>query len=102
MLSRCKGITGDHLREARLSRMTHLRIWKFHPPDGREQEFSLAYGADGVWAALFGRARGYLGTELFSPDQPGGSWMTIDRWGSLANFEAFTKNFGDEYRALDA
>ena len=34
--------------------MTHLRIWKFRPPADREDEFALAYGSDGVWAALFG------------------------------------------------
>ena len=81
--------------------MTHLRIWKFRPPQDREQEFALAYGPDGVWAALFEKARGYLGTTLHRPDQPGGWWMTIDRWDSLADFEGFGAQFGEEYRTLD-
>ena len=82
--------------------MTHVRVWKFRPPAGRETEFSLAYGADGVWAALFGKARGYLGTSLYRPAEPGGWWLTVDRWNSAAAFEAFGHDFGDEYRALDA
>jgi hypothetical protein len=34
--------------------------------------------------------------------QPGAWWLTIDRWESLAAFEAFGHDHGDEYRALDA
>jgi len=82
--------------------MTHCRIWKFRPPDGREQEFANAYAGDGAWAALFGKAGGYLGTELLHPIEPGGWWLTIDRWHSLADFDAFNRDFGDAYRALDA
>ncbi len=82
--------------------MTHVRIWKFRPPADREEEFSLAYGPDGVWAALFGKAPGYLGTTLYRPGEPGGWWLTVDRWSSAADFEAFGHDFGEEYRALDA
>jgi len=82
--------------------MTHLRIWKFRPPADREQEFAIAYGADGVWAALFGKARGYLGTTLYRPGEPGGWWLTADRWNSAGDFEAFGTEHGEEYRALDA
>ncbi|HEX6661679.1 MAG TPA: antibiotic biosynthesis monooxygenase [Sphingomicrobium sp.] len=81
--------------------MTHLRIWKFRPPADREQEFALAYGTDGAWAALFGKARGYLGTTLHRPGESGGWWLTVDRWDSAADFEAFSAGHGDEYRALD-
>jgi len=82
--------------------MTHVRVWKFRPPADRENEFSLAYGADGVWAALFGKARGYLGTSLYRPAEPGGWWLTVDRWNSAAAFEAFGHDNPLEYRALDA
>jgi hypothetical protein len=82
--------------------MTHMRVWKFRPPEDREQEFALAYGADGVWAVLFGKASGFLGTTLYRPDQPRGWWMTIDRWDTAGDFEAFGQDFGEEYRALDA
>ena len=81
--------------------MSHVRAWKFRPPQGREEEFALAYDADGVWAALFRKARGYLGTSLYRPDEPGGWWLTIDRWDSAADFEAFERDSGEEYCALD-
>jgi hypothetical protein len=82
--------------------MTHLRIWKFRPPADREREFAVAYGADGVWSAMFGKARGYLGTTLYRPDEPGGWWMTADRWNSASDFDSFLQDFGEEYHALDA
>ena len=81
--------------------MTHLRIWKFRPPEDRAHEFAIAYGADGVWAALFGKAQGYLGTTLYRPGEPGGWWLTVDRWSSAADFEAFGESFDEQYRALD-
>lgn len=82
--------------------MTHVRIWKFRPAGGREKEFAAAYDAKGLWAELFNRARGYRGTELLRPLEAGGWWLTIDRWDSLADFEAFQRDFGIEYRGLDA
>ena len=82
--------------------MTHVRVWKFRPPEGREQEFAATYSGDGVWAALFGKAKGYLGTALYRPGEPGGWWMTVDRWDSAADFETFGQAHAEEYRALDA
>ena len=82
--------------------MTHHRIWKFRPPEGREQEFAIAYDSNGLWAALFSRAKGYRGTSLLRPAEPGGWWVTVDRWDSISDFEAFGHDFGEEYRALDS
>jgi heme-degrading monooxygenase HmoA len=82
--------------------MAQLRIWKFRPLERREEEFASAYGADGVWSIMFGKARGYLGTTLYRPSNPGDRWLTIDRWDSFAAFEGFLGAFGDEYRALDS
>jgi len=82
--------------------MSHVRAWKFRPPPGREEEFANIYGADGAWAALFGKANGYLGTALYVPDKAGGWWLTMDRWSSINDFDSFMRDFGAEYRALDA
>jgi len=82
--------------------MTHARVWKFRPPAGREAEFESAYSGDGGWAQLFGRASGYRGTSLLRPADADGWWLTIDRWENEADFQGFQRDFGDEYRALDA
>ena len=82
--------------------MTHVRVWKFRPAEGREDEFAEAYAGDGVWAPLFRRAPGFLDTALLRPTETGGWWLTLDRWKSEADFEVFQRDFGEEYRALDA
>ena len=82
--------------------MTHLRVWKFRPPPGGEQAFADAYAGSGRWSELFAKADGYRGTTLLAPFEAGGRWLTIDRWSTAADFEAFGHDFGEEYRTLDA
>ena len=82
--------------------MTHVRVWRFQPAPGREAEFAAAYSGDGVWAELFRQAEGFVGTSLLSPVEPGGPWLTLDRWQSQAAFERFQDDFGEAYRHLDA
>ena len=83
------------------SAMTHARIWKFRPPAGREDEFHAAYSGSGNWARLFEQAPGYRGTMLLRPVEAGGWWLTIDRWDTMAHFDAFQEDFGVQYRGLD-
>lgn len=80
----------------------HARVWKFRPPQGREAAFAAAYCANGPWAELFGQGKGYRGTSLLRPCEPGGWWMTIDRWDSLGAFESFRRDHGEQYRMLDS
>ena len=82
--------------------MTHVRIWRFRPPEGGEQAFVEAYSGSGRWAELFRRGRGFCGTTLLEPAHPGGWWLTIDRWATADEFAAFTEKHGEQYRALDA
>jgi hypothetical protein len=96
------GTSEAHVRAKRGPFLTHVRVWKFRPAEGREQEFASAYRGDGTWAELFRRAPGYRGTTLLRPIEPGGWWMTLDRWASASDFDAFQRDFGIEYRGLDA
>jgi heme-degrading monooxygenase HmoA len=82
--------------------MTHVRVWQFQPAPGREEEFAAAYSEGGVWAQLFRQAEGFVGTQLLAPTEPGGPWLTLDRWQSRDAFERFQDDFGEAYRGLDA
>jgi len=82
--------------------MTHVRVWKFRPPRGREADFSKAYSSTGDWVHLFRKAPGYQGTTLMAPTEAGDWWLTLDHWDSRGDFDAFVEMFGEEYRALDA
>jgi hypothetical protein len=61
-----------------------------------------AYGAGGDWTRLFRQGDGYLGTELLHPAQPGGLYLTIDRWRRESDWNDFLAAHGAAYRALDA
>jgi heme-degrading monooxygenase HmoA len=82
--------------------MTYCIIWEFRPAQGRVAGFELTYGADGLWAELFRRGAGYLGTELIRPATAGGWYRSVDRWESAADYAAFVEAFAAEYEALDA
>ncbi|MFL6786554.1 MAG: antibiotic biosynthesis monooxygenase family protein [Sphingomicrobium sp.] len=80
--------------------MTHLRLWRFQVPVEQEERFLEAYRPDGAWARLFATAPGFIRTELWR--DAGGAFMTADFWQSLAEFDRFQVDQGDEYRRLDA
>jgi heme-degrading monooxygenase HmoA len=81
--------------------MTHVRIWRFQPAPGRERDFAAAYSGDGIWARLFEQAQDFVSTSLLAPEEPGGPWLTVDRWQSRAAFDRFQQDHGEAYRALD-
>lgn len=74
-------------------------LWAYEVRSEARAAFERAYGPDGDWAALFGRAAGYLGTELLSG--PRASYLTIDCWRTAADFDAFMAAYGADYEALD-
>ena len=81
--------------------MTHVRVWQFQPAPDREVAFATAYSGNGVWAQLFRQADGFVGTLLLAPAEPGGPWLTLDRWQSRAAFDRFQQDTGEAYRQLD-
>jgi heme-degrading monooxygenase HmoA len=62
--------------------------------------FEAAYARDGAWSELFGRAPGYLGTELLSDRSRPGRYLVVDRWESPGDHRAFHRAWGAEFRAL--
>ena len=77
-----------------------VSIWRYRVAEGCEREFERIYGPDGDWAKLFGRAAGYLGTELLRGGD--GSYVTLDRWQDHASLDSFRSAYGDDYLTLDA
>jgi len=74
-------------------------LWSYEVRPEARDAFERAYGLEGDWAALFGRAAGYLGTELLRG--AGNAYLTIDRWRGEADFEAFMAAHRADYQALD-
>ncbi|MGD0629386.1 MAG: antibiotic biosynthesis monooxygenase family protein [Terracidiphilus sp.] len=76
-------------------------VWQFEISEEKVQAFEAAYGPDGAWAQLFRSSPSYLGTELLRDAYIPGSYLTIDRWASEADFRAFRKDHDAEYESLD-
>jgi len=77
----------------------HVVLWRFRVRPGREAEFEAAYGEDGIWARFFRSGAGFLGTELLRGTD--GTYLTIDRWDSLAESRAFKEGHAARYAELD-
>lgn len=79
----------------------HIIVWRYTVAEVHRDGFERAYGSSGPWVALFAAAPGYLGTELVR-GEPAGDYVTIDRWESKAQYDAFRAERVVEYERLDA
>ena len=76
-------------------------VWQFEITEDKVPAFEAAYGPEGAWAKLFGASPNYLGTELLRDAYIPGTYLTIDRWSTEADFRAFRKQHDQDYEALD-
>jgi heme-degrading monooxygenase HmoA len=81
--------------------MSYAYIWEFHVRPGKQADFENIYGPEGKWVELFRQAHGYLGTLLLKDRSNSARYVTIDRWRSEQDCEAFRVRFSREYEALD-
>ena len=65
-----------------------------------ETRFERVYGPHGDWVQLFAQDGAYIKTELVH-ESNSASYLTLDFWASEAAYDAFRKQHGAEYRALD-
>src|SRR5262245_34633956 len=79
----------------------HVVIWEFTVDEAARTDFERHYGPQGSWAALFGRAEGFLGTQLLRAASTPDRYLTIDRWLSPEAYASFRDEFAAEYVALD-
>lgn len=80
----------------------YVIIWEYQVRTDHIAEFEEIYSAVGAWARLFQKGKGYLGTELLSDDRHPHRYITVDRWISSGDYEAFLSHWKTEYAALDA
>jgi heme-degrading monooxygenase HmoA len=79
----------------------YVILWEFRVAPEREAAFQAAYGPDGAWARLFARGAGFIGVELLRCVDEAGRYVTVDRWRSRADFDAFKDTLGADYEALN-
>jgi heme-degrading monooxygenase HmoA len=73
--------------------------WLYRARPERREDFERVYGPEGVWARLFARSDGFLGTEL---RRDGDRYLVLDQWRSAEAYERFGRVFESEYAALSA
>lgn len=78
-----------------------VRIWRYRVAAPMRAEFERRYAGDGDRARLFAQGEGHLGTQLLRDALEPGVFVTLDRWRSDADFQAFLARFGAQYAALD-
>lgn len=76
-------------------------IWQYEVDAGCEPAFEALYGESGAWVALFREHAGYLGTELLR-EAGSARYLTIDRWSSESDYDAFVDAAKSRYAAIDA
>jgi len=76
-------------------------IWEYQVKIEKQSAFEKIYSASGVWAELFQKGSGYLGTELIRSAEHSDQYITIDRWTSLEAYETFLLRWKEEYQKLD-
>ena len=76
-------------------------VWQFEVAPGVEAEFEKHYGPEGTWVQLFRRDPAFRGTLLLRDHEHPNRYLTIDRWDDLSSYDAFRKQFEEEYRKLD-
>ena len=69
--------------------------------EGQEAAFERIYGPAGDWCRLFSQAGGYLGSDLYKDEKVPCRYLTVDRWASQGDYQAFHLAHGRAYRALD-
>jgi hypothetical protein len=80
----------------------YVVIWEYQVRAESLTAFEELYSATGAWAILFQKSRSYLGTELLCDPGPPRRYLTIDRWVSQQDYEAFLGEWRPEYETLDA
>ena len=76
-------------------------IWEYAVRPGSESAFEALYGPQGAWVALFRGYSGYLDTELMRSRETG-AYLTLDRWRSEADYDAFQQSAAPRYAEIDA
>jgi heme-degrading monooxygenase HmoA len=80
----------------------YIIIWEYHVKAEKLTEFKGIYSPDGTWAKLFQKSTGYLGTELLRDEANPLCYLTIDRWESREEYEAFLSAWEQAYAEMDA
>lgn len=80
--------------------MLHI-VWEFVAKPEHVAEFEQIYGSDGEWSRLFRKSSHYRETILTRDLDSPGRYLLTDIWDDRASFQAFKRDFREDYERLD-
>ena len=80
----------------------YVIIWEYQVKADRTDEFEQIYHSNGAWEELFRKGTGYISTDLLRHKMHPQKYITLDRWDSAKDYEAFRAQCKKEYETLDA
>jgi heme-degrading monooxygenase HmoA len=83
------------------SPVEYVIVWRYRVVPKRRAAFERANGPRGAWVTLFATAVGYRGTDLVRGELAG-EYLTLDRWESRQQYDAFRSERSVDYERLDA
>ncbi|HWE45043.1 MAG TPA: antibiotic biosynthesis monooxygenase family protein [Caulobacteraceae bacterium] len=77
-------------------------VWEYEVKPEHVDVFIEAYRPGGLWARLFHRGEGYMGSDLYRSTETPARFVTIDRWRSRELFTEFMVKQREAYASMDA
>jgi hypothetical protein len=74
---------------------------RFWVADGRESDFELIFGREGIWQDFLRRAPGYVGTEIERKSRTERRYRVRDCWNWHRDFELFREKFSADYERFE-
>ena len=75
-------------------------VWEYMARPDRLEEFETLYRPDGPWVELFRKSPGFVSTTLMRDVRDTHRFVIADRWNSEESYEAFKREFAEEYATL--
>jgi hypothetical protein len=76
-------------------------LWQFRVKPDKLEPFERDYGPEGVWAQLFRRSPQYERSVLLRDPTQEATYIVIDIWQDEKSYQAFKKEFHEEYQKID-
>jgi heme-degrading monooxygenase HmoA len=76
-------------------------VWEYEVKPEHVDAFIEAYRPGGLWARLFHRGEGYMGSDLYRSTEHPAQFVTIDRWRSREQCTDFMMKQREAYAAMD-
>jgi heme-degrading monooxygenase HmoA len=84
-----------------MTKKVFVYVWDYLVKEEYLEEFKRIYGPAGDWAQLFGKANGYIATDLHQDISDPKRFITVDFWKSKDDRDNFRDQFSKEFRSLD-